>query len=872
MYIPHIGIVSLSLGAFSPHRFLWAHLQLQELCDPDRIGFEEDVREELGRLPRKLEDIYSKIYQKICESASRGQLVTKRALKWLLCAQRPLTPQELVAAASPDNMGGFSKVSETEILKMCRNLVILDGEMHVFRFSHMSVREYLETVGELASAYAHAAVAETCLFYLCSSDVHTQGNQISAITQHGKSLQHYVNLYWAMHCQLCSEESRCEGSLREFLLLFLSTNPHSTPAFSKWMKSSRGARMFLNSCDPLDDKLEAGINAQQSPFFVVCAFGFSEVLSDQAFHSANLDFQARNSRNETGLYIASKNGNHKVVKLILDKDLDINGHGGPYGTALQAAAYGGHMAVIRLLLEKGANINGGENDPLGSALLVAVHRDHEEVVQLLINYGADINAQTGKHGTALDVAAVEEKENLVSLLLLNGASVSTQPFQNGSLLFRSAQTGNEKVLRLLAENGAMFNIERNEYDMALELAVTQSNEELLKLLLQEKTFAALPVRPNLNKGLRVAVGAENENIARLLVERGADINADDNWLGTVLQAAVATGNLGIVAFLLEMGADINARSKEYGSALHAAISNCDEIMVEMLLELGADVNVAGGDHESPLNVSLAVGNQRIIHMLTAKGAKLEDESDFEVILPMGEDYISVIESDGNSELSLDSDLEFVSINYHTRKSQKVASKVWRWKQGWTPIPPPIRYRTHFWTFRTNRGNTRECSFCFVIRFEADKNCPEPYESRIRDIFCRCTRWGPSRTISVQMFVYSPVSVKDSERVGPPLDVTVREFSISETKLLQCPIDVHGQSKEFPTAPLGIHTIKNIKYFFTNLETWIEALLPAFMNKIPHQEDLYYRTIKAAYQYSQKGENPRVNIWYIILDFISDSSH
>jgi ankyrin repeat protein len=46
-----------------------------------------------------------------------------------------------------------------------------------------------------------------------------------------------------------------------------------------------------------------------------------------------------------------------VVKLLLDKDAEVNAQGGPYGNALQAASSGGHEAVVKLLLDKGVHSN-----------------------------------------------------------------------------------------------------------------------------------------------------------------------------------------------------------------------------------------------------------------------------------------------------------------------------------------------------------------------------------------------------------------------------------------------------------------------------------------------------------------------------------
>ncbi|KAF8854030.1 ankyrin [Acephala macrosclerotiorum] len=76
-------------------------------------------------------------------------------------------------------------------------------------------------------------------------------------------------------------------------------------------------------------------------------------------------------------------------------------------------------------------------------------------------------------------------------------------------------------------------------------------------------------------------------LVSLLLEKGADVNAQGGHYGSALQAASANGHEAIVALLLEKGADVNAQGGHYGSALQAASANGHEAIVALLLEKGA---------------------------------------------------------------------------------------------------------------------------------------------------------------------------------------------------------------------------------------------------------------------------------------------
>ena len=78
-------------------------------------------------------------------------------------------------------------------------------------------------------------------------------------------------------------------------------------------------------------------------------------------------------------------------------------------------------------------------------------------------------------------------------------------------------------------------------------------------------------------------------IVKLLLENGAEVNAEGGRYGNALQAASLNGNVVILKLLIENGAEVNRNGGEYGSALHAASSVGNNVIVKLLLENGAEV-------------------------------------------------------------------------------------------------------------------------------------------------------------------------------------------------------------------------------------------------------------------------------------------
>jgi ankyrin repeat protein len=115
-------------------------------------------------------------------------------------------------------------------------------------------------------------------------------------------------------------------------------------------------------------------------------------------------------------------------------------------------------------------------------------------------------------------------------------------------------------------------------------------------------------------------------IARLLLDQGADINAQGGRYGNALQAASWGGHEQIVKTLLDKGADVNAQAGRYGNALQAASWGGHEQIIKTLLDKGADVNAQGGDYGNALQAASWGGHEQVVKTLLDKGADVNAQA------------------------------------------------------------------------------------------------------------------------------------------------------------------------------------------------------------------------------------------------------
>jgi len=96
--------------------------------------------------------------------------------------------------------------------------------------------------------------------------------------------------------------------------------------------------------------------------------------------------------------------------------------------------------------------------------------------------------------------------------------------------------------------------------------------------------------------------------------------------GSSLQDASYGGKQNIVKLLLQEGVDVNAQGGQYGSALYAASAAGHEDIVQLLLNNGADANIRGGKYGTTLQAASSAGHKDIFQLLLDNGADINDNA------------------------------------------------------------------------------------------------------------------------------------------------------------------------------------------------------------------------------------------------------
>jgi len=287
------------------------------------------------------------------------------------------------------------------------------------------------------------------------------------------------------------------------------------------------------------------------------------------------------------------------LKSLLDADPALVGAKGWFDrTPLHAAADAGSLACVRLLVERGADVNARDSlhseTPLFGAVGLLQYKSNRDesnaCARFLLEHGADPNVRdTHRRETPLFSAFALDA---VLLLKSFGADLDVVSSED-EYAFESHATGvcDPELLAFWLERGVDVN---------------------------HVPGFGYPVLV----GVLVQLGKKRRSEAevgqvRALLEYGADTEVAEHLSGnTALHIAAANGRDDLARILLDGGADPNSRNHSGATPLHVAAEKGRAKVVRLLVKRGADANARDLWERSPLELAGSDGVRKVLEPLT----------------------------------------------------------------------------------------------------------------------------------------------------------------------------------------------------------------------------------------------------------------
>jgi ankyrin repeat protein len=551
------------------HRFRWAQLSLQVLHG---LTSERAIRDRLGKLPPKLQGIYSIIFDGIMKGGGDGSRILPRILLWLMYGRSiSMKSKDFLDVVSSDVGRSSENINKLELLDLCGNLVEWDRKQDTFRIAHLSVREFLEEGNDadfqiFRPFQGHVSLARTCLNHLGNC----RSSHSPPFVGFSRFMCGYANLWWPWHIEqailLEREETdqivykNCIGDFTALDVQRLQDN---------WDAISFSAMEAYVANDQRKGSLSEFVEMAEAGSI----FGMLHLNT-----MVNTRIPKESSSWTTGFF-----------KAVLEHDL----------------------ASLRKLIyhpERNLNITDGGGM---SALHIAVTTGQLDVAELLLVNDADPNVQTQINDYRGRVTHAEAAEGLIYAKcnhnrLHTWGALPTYGTNNDGR-FTATVCGSFTPLHLAAMQGSLGfvellirkNADFNRYTRIQEFLGQGNSILLYNNSGRMKVDLMGSVTP-----LHLAVQYYHLDVARYLVQAGADINAFSLPFNGQLSIAKLINNNGRVK--------ITHRTSI--SAIAYAIQHGDEDFVDFLLSRNAKldnefaIQLTTPNHSFTLHIGVLINN------------------------------------------------------------------------------------------------------------------------------------------------------------------------------------------------------------------------------------------------------------------------
>ena len=340
----------------------------------------------------------------------------------------------------------------------------------------------------------------------------------------------------------------------------------NTPTFLTGYTTQSNPKELIEACKADNEKL------------------VESILQNSSSAEIKNAIEQRDKKGNSALHFASKNGNVKIVNLLILAGADIHAENEANQTPLHQACQRNQKEIVQVLLTKGANPNIFSNSGK-NALHTACYSDFDEIVELLLKSGAveNVNLADKLGATPLSLACIRKNRRILELLIQAKADVN-QPNKSGALpLHLTCIIQSPEIAKLLIDAGADVNAINPIGESPLLIACANGAETIVEFLLEggaDRNFADT----NKRTPLHVAV-KDSPQIVRLLLKDPEKIDLEaTNQLGkTPLMSACLLDKTEVVALLLAAGANKEISDNDVEKPLDVACRKENKQIIEMLL-------------------------------------------------------------------------------------------------------------------------------------------------------------------------------------------------------------------------------------------------------------------------------------------------
>lgn len=322
-------------------------------------------------------------------------------------------------------------------------------------------------------------------------------------------------------------------------------------------------------------------------------------------------------RNWPLLNIASLLGEKEIVRQLINQGVDINATDPDGNSALHRAASKGQRDIVEQILSFGGNVN--VKNRLGETpLFLAAKAGHDKTIKLLLDSGADTSLITRNKKSALLVTINGQHES-AALLLAKG---KLNKFSLHQALVQSIFLNMQSVSLTLIKQDKLINKKDENQRSALWHSASLGQLKVVNALLKRYRSDLDERDVNGYSPLARAILNGHQEVANLLLKRGADLNILTKDKNNILMLSVLSGKKDFIESLIKMGAEIDQKNNAGNTALMIAASAGDDAITELLINSGANLQLRNNDDMNAHQIAVESGHKETVEIIRKHSGRL----------------------------------------------------------------------------------------------------------------------------------------------------------------------------------------------------------------------------------------------------------
>jgi ankyrin repeat protein len=290
------------------------------------------------------------------------------------------------------------------------------------------------------------------------------------------------------------------------------------------------------------------------------------------------------------------------------------------GDEIHTEAQSGSFARVQELISADPSLVNHPDERNCMPIHFACHVGSVDTIKLLLANGARLTDLDVDGDTPLHWAAINGHTDAVIYLIEQGAALNTlNNYENTPLMYATQRLRFDTV-RALVRSGADPEISNDYGRTPLLYNVREGgNVEMAKLLLDLGANVNTRDRYD-DTPLTLAAWRGFGTLTDLLMDRGAAVEVEGRKGDMLLIHAIERGMERLYREIVAKGKSITVDATNYGSPLHRAAEGGAQFIVQDLISRGAEIGFADIYGYTPLHFAAVRGRADVVRLLLRKGA------------------------------------------------------------------------------------------------------------------------------------------------------------------------------------------------------------------------------------------------------------